>query len=511
MRYFYFNYLIILLIAASCSKQTASSYEEVKLSTPNPSKEAVALYRYLHDMNGKVILSGQMWAPWGIDEIEYVFNETGKYPALRGQDFIHESDNENEVKLAIEWWQKGGIPTIMWHWGAPSVGEGYPNSQIEIDIDNCFIEGTEEYNEMWRELKAKAVHLEALRDANVPILWRPFHELNGHWFWYGKQGPERFKKLWTTMYDYYVHERGINNLIWVFCHTADADTAWYPGDEYVDIAGPDTYGGGNSPHTEMFINASKLNTKYPIAYHECGTPPDPDQCLAQNAMWSWWMQWHTGHLQRTDKDYLKYVYNHDLVITLDEVPNIMSLYSWGDNCTPSDLSAVLKVDQNKWETTNTIMIDAGKNVTFKAKANSKGKWSWSGYGTSGNKNTQTATIDSTGSALAMFTNACGATSSIVFHVGEPREPCQPTPLSPMMKVGDGEWTATNTATVKSGEIISFGPHPVHGGSWRWTGGATGTSREMTITATETTTLTAIHINFCGTESVLEFDIKVIGQ
>lgn len=492
----------------SCSIKTDTINNEIKLSNPNPSKEAVAVYRYLNDMKGKVILSGQMWAPWGIDEIEYVYNITGKYPAIRGQDLITETENDNEIRLATEWWKKGGIPTIMWHWGAPSVGEGYPNSQAEINIENCFIEGTTEYNEMWRELKVKATHLEKLRDANVPILWRPFHELNGHWFWYGKQGSENFKKLWKTMYNYYVHERGLNNLIWVFCHTGDANPEWYPGDEFVDMAGPDTYALDNSPQTEMFINANQLNTKYPLPFHECGIPPNPDQCLAQNAMWSWWMQWHTSHLQHTDTTYLKYVYNHSLIITLDEVPDIMALYSWDSKCKPSDLSARIKVDQNEWGNNNTIMFDDGESAVFEAKSNNKGQWKWSGYGTSGNNEQQKVTLGTKGSALAMFTNDCGATSSLVFNVGEIREPCQPTPLAPMMKIGNGEWSGINKATVKAGEIISFGPHPVHGGNWRWEGGTSGNTREKTFEASVTTTITAIHTNFCGTESYINFEIIV---
>ncbi|HYW95945.1 MAG TPA: glycosyl hydrolase, partial [Bacteroidales bacterium] len=222
------------------------------LSGPDPSPEAVALFRFLQDMSGKKILSGQMWAPWGIDELNYLQNVTGKLPAVRGADLITESANDSEIQNLVNWWNRGGIPTLMWHWGAPGVGEGYENSKAEIDIDKCFEEGTVEYSEMWRELKLKADHLQVLRDAHVPVLWRPLHELNGSWFWWGKQGPDRFKKLWRTMYDYFVHERGLNNLIWVLCYMDTPDGAWYPGDEYVDIAGADTYNGGADIHEDMY-------------------------------------------------------------------------------------------------------------------------------------------------------------------------------------------------------------------------------------------------------------------
>src|SRR5688572_14992608 len=84
---------------------------ERKLTTPTPSKEAVALYKYLQDVYGKKMLSGQMCVPWGYGELQYIEKETGKQPALRGIDFIHQRDNEAEVKNAIDWWNSGGIPT----------------------------------------------------------------------------------------------------------------------------------------------------------------------------------------------------------------------------------------------------------------------------------------------------------------------------------------------------------------------------------------------------------------
>lgn len=318
------KYLLILCLGCTLA---AHAQKANKLSNPKASKEAVALYKYLNDMSGKKILSGQMWASWGYDELKYLKEVTGKQPAIRGMDFINDRENEAEIKHAIDWWKGGGIPTIMWHWGAPAIGEGYENSKKEVDIDKCFVEGTPEYKSFWAELEKKANYLERIRDAHVPVLWRPFHELNGNWFWWGKQGPEKFKRLWITMYDYFVNKRKLNNLIWVLCYTGNPQAEWFPGKQYVDIAGADTYGVGDDPQLNMYKKVKAIaGDNIPIAYHECGTPPDPDKCVAQGTNWSWWMEWHTSHLQKVDKEYLKRVYNHDLVITLDEVPNIMKVY-----------------------------------------------------------------------------------------------------------------------------------------------------------------------------------------
>ncbi|MEO5564439.1 MAG: glycosyl hydrolase [Chitinophagaceae bacterium] len=318
---------IVLLVLLTAFSKTIHAQKAPALCNPNASKEAKALFNYLNDMYGKKILSGQMWVSWGTDELKYIKDVTGKQPALRGMDFINNRDNDAEVQFAIDWWKGGGIPTIMWHWGAPGIGEGYENSKKPVSIDSIFIEGTVQNRSFWKELETKANLLEKINKVNVPILWRPFHELNGNWFWWGKQGPEKFKKLWTTVYDYLVKKRKLNNLIWVLCYTGQPDAAWFPGKEYVDIAGADTYNVGDSPQTAMFQKVKNIvGDKMPVTYHECGTPPNPDSCLKSGTLWSWWMEWHTSHLQKVDKDYLKYVYNHDLIITLDEVPDIMKQY-----------------------------------------------------------------------------------------------------------------------------------------------------------------------------------------
>ncbi|MBC8140610.1 MAG: mannan endo-1,4-beta-mannosidase A and B, partial [Armatimonadetes bacterium] len=227
-----------------------------------------------------------------------------------------------ENELATEWWKAGGIPTIMWHWGAPGKGEGYEQSKMEIDIERCFQKETAEHTAMWADLKRIADHLTVLRDAKVPVLWRPMHECDGNWFWYGKGGGEPFVRLWRTMFDYFVRERKLNNLIWVLCHTGNPKPEWNPGKAYYDLAGGDTYGKGIQ---ESLFNKVRAihGTTVPTIYHECGTVPDPVECFAKKVTWSWWMLWHTGHLSDHDPEALRRAYNHDLVLTRDELPRIM--------------------------------------------------------------------------------------------------------------------------------------------------------------------------------------------
>jgi len=321
-----FHRKTVVFLIFSALYVSAYSQAPLQLSNKKASKEAKALYRYLLDMHGKKMLAGQMVLFGQVGELDYIHATTGKLPAIRGMDFIDSSRNENEVKFAEEWWKKGGIPTIMWHWGAPGMGNGYVNSKKTIDIDKCFEKGTPEYKAFWKELDEKAGLLEKLQRAHVPVLWRPFHEMNGNWFWWSKGGPEKFKRLWTTMYDYYVHKKKINNLIWVLGYTNHPDSAWYPGRAYVDIAGADDYSYGGT-HAQMYKNVKAIvGSAMPIPFHECPVPPDPAQSFAEGAYWSWFMVWHSSFLKKIDPKYLKYVYNSDLVITLDKVPDIMAVY-----------------------------------------------------------------------------------------------------------------------------------------------------------------------------------------
>jgi len=289
---------------------------------PDASPEARVVLNYLHSMNGKKTLSGQMWVPWSGDEIQTVFKITGKLPAIRGQDYIHERDNDREDELAIEWWREGGIPTIMWHWGAPTKGEGYNQSKMIIDIDRCFEDGSDEQAVMWNDLDRIADHLTVLRDAHVPVLWRPMHEFDGGWFWYGKEGGEKFARLWRLMFKYFTEERKLDNLIWVLCHSVAPRADWNPGREYYDLAGADSYGIGTQG--ELYKKVKMIHgDALPIPYHECGRIPDPDECFAEGTTWSWWMLWHTQYLAQHDRDALKKAYRHERIITRDELPDFV--------------------------------------------------------------------------------------------------------------------------------------------------------------------------------------------
>ncbi|MBQ9947144.1 MAG: hypothetical protein IJO91_02030 [Oscillospiraceae bacterium] len=300
-----------------------------KLSNPNATTEAKKLYDYINSIYREKIISGQQESTWMSGGAEHEMNHIseatgGKLPAIRGLDYMH-MDFDGVNQRAIEWWEKGGIVTICWHCGTDFTGEWTHSQNTTIkDWDAALTEGTPEYEELIAGMDMGAEALLKLQEAGVPVLWRPFHELNGDWFWWSKGGAENFKKLWKLMYDRYTNHWGLNNLIWVFGYSHKdpkfcAD--WYVGDEYCDIVGADSYSKGPN---QMLYKAVGLvvEDRKPICFHECGVIPTPEQLTDKGALWSYFMTWHTDYITKENsKDDLNYIYNHDYVITLDELPS----------------------------------------------------------------------------------------------------------------------------------------------------------------------------------------------
>lgn len=292
------------------------------LSNPNATAEAKKLYAYLCDMHGKKLIAGQQECPTPErveEEMEYISKVTGKLPAIRGLDYIHD-DFEGVNKRAIDWWNRGGIVTICWHWGIPPAGLGYPSSQETIDVEEALTEGTELYEGMLRQMDAVAEALKELQAKKIPVLWRPLHEFDGAWFWWGKQGPDCFKRLWRLMYDRFTNYHGLNHLIWVLSYSWQLHDNWYPGDKFYDIIGTDIYEVGE--HQASYDKlASWSGTQIPIAYSECGPMPDPDKLVEQQINWAWFMTWHTIYVkEHNTPEYLNKIYHHEHVLTLEQMP-----------------------------------------------------------------------------------------------------------------------------------------------------------------------------------------------
>jgi hypothetical protein len=297
-----------------------------QLSNENAIPAAKTLYEYLKSVWKTGCLTGQMESTWmGSPDYEmlYLQKHTGKLPAIRGLDFMH-NDFRGVAGRAQQWWEQGGIPHICWHTGS-DFASGYNESKDHnLNWETALTPGTADYDKLIKAMDRAVPYLQQLEDAGVPVLWRPFHELDGGWFWWSKGGSESFVKLWQLMYSRYTDYWGLDNLIWLLGYSGNGGNmaAWYPGDDYVDLIGADSYTPG--ANGQLYAEVAALAPEgMPIVFHECGTIPTKEQMQAEQAPWLMFMVWHTDFLtdgQSNTVDSLKAIYESEYFITLDELP-----------------------------------------------------------------------------------------------------------------------------------------------------------------------------------------------
>ena len=338
------------LVVLESEELDMSIYEVTAgLCNPNASEEAKRLYSYLLDIYGEKFLSGQ-YCDTGQNgkEFQVIRNATGKTPAVLGLDFIEYTPSRVEngsighsTDLALNFWNSGGIVTFCWHWNAPSkylTGQwysGFYNDYTNIDLAKIMNgEDTEGYDLLMKDIDAIAEQLLILKEAKVPILWRPLHEASGGWFWWGAAGPEAYKKLYILLYERLTNEYGLDNLIWVW---NGQDAEWYPGDEYVDIVSEDIYPGERvyTSQVDSYLNAAEnygTETKM-VHMSENGCVFDPEIAKRDGAMWGMWCTWQGEFVakdtaifalseQYTEEYMLKKAYEDENVITLEDLPDL---------------------------------------------------------------------------------------------------------------------------------------------------------------------------------------------
>jgi mannan endo-1,4-beta-mannosidase len=306
--------------------------------TPNPSPEAVDLLRYLYNISGKHTLTGQHCAPLvGSTRLAGVHKHIGHYPAVFGQDFGFSAAGtwdginfrQQIVDESIRRHHEGFIITLMWHAvrpieDEPVVFEESVQGNLSNQEWNDLITPGTEINERWKsQVDVIAWFLKQLREAAVPVLWRPYHEMNGDWFWWGKkEGESGYKKLYRMLFERLVDFHGLNNLIWVFNanevrENVDPYPKYFPGEGLVDILATDVYRGGfaQSDYEQLLALAGDK----PIALGEVGSLPTPE-ILRRQPRWTWFMFWGDPSTLWREREAVRASYECPETLTWEDLP-----------------------------------------------------------------------------------------------------------------------------------------------------------------------------------------------
>ena len=257
--------LVILtaFFSISCATKAQPTDTKYTLSDKKATAETVTLYKNLARLTDKGIMFGHQ------DDLAYGVNwkyeagrsdvkdVTGDYPAVYGWDLGGlESGSDKNIdgipfdkmtQFIKDGYKRGGIITISWHFDNPLTGKNAWDTTPKSLASALPGGASHEKFKTW--LDAAAKYLLSLKDENgkaIPILYRPYHELTGDWFWWCKNNgtPEEFKSLWKFTIDY-LQKKGVHNLIYVYntsgFKTREEFLEYYPGKEYADILSFDNY------------------------------------------------------------------------------------------------------------------------------------------------------------------------------------------------------------------------------------------------------------------------------
>ena len=319
--------LLCIAMAALCLINAAAK-EPVRPVNPNATPEArnllASLYKSVED--GKIISGlhhNQLMMPNYVYDLDRIEEASGKTPMIWGGDLAW--DAWQVVEIATREHRRGRIITIMWHVNRPF--DRTPRVDFRRQTQGKFsdeqwkelmTEGSEMHSMWLEQVDSISTYLKTLKDRNIPVLWRPYHEMNGEWFWWGdRKGEDGFAKLWRMLYDRMVNHHHLDNLIWVWNANAPRvipdDTAmayklYYPGHEYVDVLATDVY--HNDWKQEHHDQLAELGEGKLIALGELGDLPTPEKLASMNKF-AWFMVW-TG-------------FTHDRYNTIEELKDIFTL------------------------------------------------------------------------------------------------------------------------------------------------------------------------------------------
>ena len=284
----------------------------------NATKETINLYRNLKKSLQKGIMFGHQddyayGVGWkyepGKSDIKAV---TGDYPAVLGceigrieLDWAKDLDGvpfDSTRHYIQQAYKRGSVITMSWHLNNPFTGKtAWDPAPGTV---NAILPGGTKHDVYTSWLDKVAAFMQSLKGEKgeyIPVIFRPFHELNGSWFWWGKNNctPEELKSLYQFTEHYLRDVKGVHNLLYAYntdrFATKEEYLERYPGDEWVDVMGFDIYQQYAVKTNEAFVAdldkslttleaIAKEHNKIP-ALTEFGYNAVPDSTWWTNVLW----------------------------------------------------------------------------------------------------------------------------------------------------------------------------------------------------------------------------------
>ncbi|HSU49478.1 MAG TPA: glycosyl hydrolase [Segetibacter sp.] len=275
---------IFFLIIVSMLAATTAKTQRNHLIDSRATSETKALYKNLKELSKNHSLFGHQHATqyghgWSGDENRSdVKSVVGSHPAVIGVDFSGftggspesiERAKEDVRKTVIDTYNRGGVTTVAWHFPNPLSKGGFNwVDSVSVPAVKYLIPGGKS-NDLYKEiLKGIAEFAHSVKGADgklAPMLFRPYHEFDGGWFWWGKPHCTRdeFMSLWKFTVSYLRDTMNVHNFIYIFSPdnrflTEEQYLERYPGDEWVDMVGVDNYGDMGRDKYDIEAGAKKL-------------------------------------------------------------------------------------------------------------------------------------------------------------------------------------------------------------------------------------------------------------
>ena len=301
-------------LVAACTAPAQKIVEPVRLADPRATAETRALFANLQGLSQDHVLFGHH------DDLAYgvrwrdepgrsdVLETAGAYPAVYGWDVARlfrrkdpdTPDPQAAAKLRawiLEGYGRGGVITLSWHMPNPVNDTDSWNTARAVD---AILPGGRLHGDFRDKLGVVADFLNSLRTADgsrVPVIFRPWHEHSGSWFWWGRDhsSVDEFRRLWRFTVEYLRDEKQVRNALYAYSTDVfDSEEDYlerYPGDDLIDMLGYEDYWSVKTAETRpLFVKRLRMLAKMArergklAALTETGveTVPDPN----------WW----TGNL-----------------------------------------------------------------------------------------------------------------------------------------------------------------------------------------------------------------------